>query len=270
MSSKPAHTATLMATLLALGGIALAPEPASAWSLFGSKPAAAAPAKPAPPPASEPPKATPEQRAEADRLDPLSRSAFWAKVVGDNPGDLEAGVELATALRLLGRYDEAVQQTARILVMDPKDLDALLEQARSYIGENKGFYAIGPLKQAEAVAPRDWRAYSLMGVAREQNQQPDEARAAYGQALALAPENPAVLSNLALWYVAHGDASQGEALLRHAVAEPGATAKERQNLALVLGLRGQYAAAEHLMREDLPADVAARNLAYVKAVSAEP
>lgn len=275
MFRKRAPAATAIAALVS--GLALAPAPASAWSLFGSKPQTSAPPKAPPTPSTAPAtkgasaeqKATPAQRAAADRLDPLSRSAFWAREVDKDPTDIAAALELATSLRQLGRYEEAVQQTSRALVLDPKNLAALLEEARNFIGANKGFYAIDPLRRAEAIAPRDWRAYSLMGVAREQNQQPDEARAAYGQALALSPNNPAVLSNLALWYVAHGDPLQGEALLRQAVAEPDSTAQERQNLALVLGLKGKYADAERLMREDLPPEIAESNLNYVKAVSAE-
>ena len=115
--------------------------------------------------------------------------------------------------------------------------------------------------------PRDWRVYSLLALAHDQNQQPQEARAAYGQALALAPDNPAVLSNLGLWYATHGQPVLAETYLRRAVAQPEAGAQERQNLALVLGMEGKLADAESLMREDLPPEVAAGNLAYLRAVA---
>ncbi len=108
---------------------------------------------------------------------------------------------------------------------------------------------------------------SLLGVAREQNRQPDEAHAAYLQALVLSPNNPAVLTNLALWCAKRRDVAQAETLLRRAVAQPGATAAERQNLALVLGLQGRIADAEKIMRDDLPPDVADNNLSYLRAVS---
>jgi Flp pilus assembly protein TadD len=74
-----------------------------------------------------------------------------------------------------------------------------------------------------------------------------------------------VLSNLALFHAARGDAPPAEALLRRAVAQPGADAQERQNLALVLGLQGKLAEAERLMRQDLPPEVANANLAYLRA-----
>jgi len=275
MSPAPARTATAIAVLFALNLVA---GPAGAWPFGAAKPAATAPtpsstAKPAAPTAAALAarrKSSPEERAAADRLDLLARSAFWAKEVDVDPTDAQAGVEFATAMRLMGRNAEAAEAVQKILIVDPKNLDALLESARDYVALNKGFYAIEPLKQAMAIAPRDWRPVSLMGIAREQNQQPDEAHAAYLQALALSPDNPAVLSNLALWCATHHDTAQAETLLRRAVAQPGATARERQNLALVLGMQGKMADAEHIMRDDLPPEIADNNLNYLKAVSGVP
>jgi Flp pilus assembly protein TadD len=275
MSLAPAHTATAIAVLFTLN---LAAAPAGAWPFGAAAPtakpvtpatttkpaAAAAPAKPARR------KANAEERAAADRLDLLARSAFWAKEVDLDPTDTQAGVEFATVMRLMGRNAEAAEASQKALIVDPKNLEALLESARDYIALNKGFYALDPLKRAMAMAPRDWRPVSLMGIAREQNQQPDEAHAAYLQALALSPDNPAVLSNLALWCATHHDTAQAEVLLRRAVAQPGATARERQNLALVLGMQGKMAAAEHLMRDDLPPEITNNNLSYLKAVSGSP
>jgi Flp pilus assembly protein TadD len=279
MSLAPARIATAIVVLLTLSATTAAP--AGAWPFGAAKPAPAAGTPPAAqtagqtpgqtagqtPAPSPPRKASPEERAAADRLDLLARSAFWANQVALDPTDAQAGVEFAAALRLMGRMPEAVQASQKALIVAPNSLDALLESARDYIGLNQGFYAIEPLKRAMAQAPRDWRPLSLMGIAREQNQQPDDAHAAYLQALALSPDNPAVLSNLALWCATHHDTAQAETLLRRAVAQPGATPRERQNLALVLGMEGKLADAEHIMRDDLPPNIANNNLSYLKAVS---
>jgi Flp pilus assembly protein TadD len=241
--------------------------PAAAWPFGGSTKPVAAPAKTDP---NAPKKATPQERAAAMRLDPLARAAFWQHELAIDPADQDAGVGLAAALRSLGKYDEAADQADRVVVIAPKNVEALLESARDHIGAGHGFYAIQPLKDASLLAPKDWRPISLMGVALEQTQRPDEALAAYNQALKLSPNNPAVLSNLALFYATRGDAAQAEVLLRHAAAQPNSTAQERQNLALVLGLEGKTAEAEHLMRQDLPPEVADANLAYVKGTPAPP
>jgi Flp pilus assembly protein TadD len=269
MSSNRVRAATALCAVLACA----AASPAWAgWPFSSGKPktdpasaaqTATPTSGPAQPAAAH--KATAQELAMADRLEPLARAAFWAHEVDVDPTDTHAGVELAAALRTLGRYEEAQQAAAKVLILDPKNLDAYLETARAYLGADKGFYAIDPLKRAQALAPRDWRPPSLLGIALEQSKRHDEAAAAFNQALALSPDNPAVLSNLALAYAAHGDAAQAETLLRRAVAQPTATAQERQNLALVLGLEGKLGEAERLIREDLPPDTADANLAYLKA-----
>jgi Flp pilus assembly protein TadD len=261
-----------IATALAIGAFAFtAAGTAAAWPFGPAKPASPPPAAAAAPAATAaadaPKKATPQERAAADRLDPLARTVFWTREANLDPTDTVAGVELAASLRGIGRFDEARQAAEKVLVLYPNNLDALLESARVAVASGKGFYALDPLRKAEGIAPRDWRVYSLLAVAHDQNRQPELAKTAYGQALALSPDNPAVLSNLGLWYATHGDAAQGETYLRRAVAEPGATAQERQNLALVLGMEGKLGEAEQLMREDLPPELADANLAYLRALN---
>ena len=263
MCRNRASTATVLAALLATSAFA---GSAGAWPFAAAKPATAAAAKPAPQP-DGPKKANAQERAAADRLEPLARSAFWAREAELDPTDAQAGVELAAALRTLGRYPEAGDAAGKVLVLYPDNLDALLESARAAVASGKGFYALQPLRHAQTLAPRDWRVYSLFAVAHDQNQQPAEARSAYDQALSLSPGNPAVLSNLGLWYASHGQPAAAETYLRRAAAAPGSSAQERQNLALVLGMEGKMADAESLMREDLPPDVAANNLAYLRAAT---
>lgn len=268
-----AATAQMLAGLLAataLTGL----RPALAWSATPAPAAkaakAAAPtAKPALPAAAQArPKAPPEVRAQAERLDPLSRAAFWASQVDADAKDPEAGIKLAAALRALGRYGEAYAAAQAVLVVQPANVEALLETARTSIAGDQGFYAIEPARKALQIAPRDWRAASLLAVALDQAKRPAEALEAHRKALQMAPSSPTVLSNAALFYAAQGDRAEAEALLRKAVAQPGATVQVRQNLALVLGLQGKLAEAERIERQDLPPQIAEANLDYLKAAAA--
>ena len=261
------------ATALALAPLLLTGAPAQAAGLFGSKkPAASAPAASgaltkAQPAQAPKEKATPQERLAVERMEPLARAAFWLRESEVDPTDAEAAVRLSSALRALGRHEEAFAAAERVLVTKPANAEALLEAGRARIAQGNGFYALDFLNRAAAAAPRDWRPYSLMGVAMEQTKRPEDARVAYGRALELSPENPAVLSNLALLAAGQGDRGQAEALLRRAVAQPSATARERQNLALVLGLSGKVAEAERLIRRDLPPEVADANVAYLQAAA---
>jgi Flp pilus assembly protein TadD len=72
------------------------------------------------------------------------------------------------------------------------------------------------------------------------------------------------LSNLGLSYVLMKDLKRAEVTLRRGVAQPNADPKVRQNLALVVGLRGNFAEAEKIARADLPDDEAAANVRYLR------
>jgi Flp pilus assembly protein TadD len=273
MSRKLALLASVIALPLAAPAfagdgpapVAAAPAPAAATASAATQPAAK-PVTPRPAPA----KATPEQRAEAERLDPLARAAFWAREVDVDPQDIDAHLKLAKALRALGRFEEAGANADQALVMAPNNYEALLESARARVAANEGFYAIDAAERAEALQPRDWRPVSLLAVALEQTDRDSEALAAHQKALSLAPDNPATLTNLGMYYATHGDPARAEPLLRQAAAAPGAAAQERQNLALVLGLEGRLDEAERLERQDLPPEAVDNNLAYLRADLAPP
>jgi len=263
-SAAAAICSPALALTLPFGlGAGKAPAAQTATQAAGAKTGAPAattqPAKPA--------KATPEQRAQAERLDPLGRAAFWAREVDIDPTDGDARLKLAKALRALGKFDEAGQAADQLLVMQPNNYEALLESARDKLGANQGFYAIDDAQRAAALAPRDWRPVSLLAVALEQSERDADALAAHQKALTLAPDNPATLTNLGMYYATHGDPARAEPLLRQAAAEPGAGVQERQNLALVLGMEGRFEEAERLGRQDLPPTVVDNNLAYLHAVT---
>lgn len=206
-----------------------------------------------------------QQRAEARRLDPLARAAFWGSEFQANAADAEAGAGLAQALRGLGRNDDAAEVAAKALVAHPDNQILLLELARAHIARGQGFYAIEPARKAASLTPKDWRPLTLLAVAYEQAERGDEAEAAHRQALALAPNEATPLTNYAMHLAAKGDLAGAETQLRRAVALPSAGVQARQNLALVIGLQGRLPEAEKLARADLPPEQVANNLAYLRA-----
>ncbi|NBB16577.1 tetratricopeptide repeat protein [Caulobacter sp. SLTY] len=280
MSRKRVLAATILAPALLAFSL---PGAAQAWPFGGKKeekkaeapakaPAAQAPGAITPIAATPTPreaKATAAQRAEARRFDPLAAAAFWGREFEVDPRDAEAGVALSQSLRAMGRYRDAVATAQAVLVVDPQNLNALLESARGFIGMGQGFYSIEPARKAAALSPRDWRPHSLLGVAYEQAQRDEEALAAHRQAVALAPDEPAALTNLAMFQAARGDLPAAEALLRRAAASPRATIQVRQNLALVVGLQGRLPEAEQLARRDLPPEMVDSNMAWLKAALAK-
>lgn len=249
MSPMPALLATTALMFLSAGP-SLAAGPESAQT-------ATAPAVRTP--------ASAQTRAAYDRMDALSRSVFWANEQEIDPADPVAGVRLAQALRELGRYDQAAEAAQATLTVQPANLEAMLELGRAHIARGQAFYGVAPLEQARALAPRDWRPWSLLGVAYEQVNRFDDARAAWNQALTLSPDNPDVLTNAAMAAMTHGDAPGAEALLRRAAAQPNASGQVRQNLAMALGLQGKMGEAEQILRRELPPQLAEQNLAWLRA-----
>lgn len=285
MCRKRAPAATLL-TLSLMAGVCwlpAAPVQAAGWpfgdraektpaSETGRAAAKEAAAKPVPAPAlpAAPQKASAAERIEARRLDPLAAAAFWGRQVEIDPRDAEAGIGLSQSLRALRRFQDAAAAAQTVLVVDPGNLNALLESARAWIGMGQGFYAIEPARKAAALSPRDWRPVALLAVAYEQAQRDEEALAAHQQAAALAPNEPAVLSNYAMYQAARGDLPGAERLLRRAAAAPQLLPTVRQNLALVVGLQGRLDEAERLARQDLPPEMVASNMAWLKAALAKP
>lgn len=221
---------------------------------------------PAPPPVAATPRqpASAEVRAAYDRSDALSRSVFWTDQADIDPRDPVAGVRAAQALRDLGRYDQAAEIAQGVLVIQPGNVDAMLEVGRAHLARGQAFYGVAALEQARTARPGDWQVWSLLGTAYEQVRRPDDARAAWAQALAISPDNPAVLTNMAMSAMTKGDAASAEPLLRRAAAQPGASLKVRLNLAMVLGLTGKMAEAEQILRRDLPPEAADANLQWLR------
>jgi len=198
------------------------------------------------------------------RMEPLAQAAFFNNQYEHDPSDTRMGLYLSQALRTLGRNAEAADIAHRVLLIAPENYDVLLAAARAHIADNNAFYAVDALQQALRLRPDDWQAHSLLGVAYEQIKRTDDAQSQWAIALKLSPNNPTVLTNMAVSKVATGDFATAEPLLRTAAAQKDANLQVRQNLALVLGLEGKLQEAEVLLRRDLPPEQADANLAWLQ------
>ena len=181
-----------------------------------------------------------------------------------NPKDADAALQYGKALRATGQKSQAV---------------AVLEQATSANSDNKALLAgygraladNGNFQQAFDVLGRahspdnpDWRILSAQGATLDQLGRFEEARQYYSSALKIRPDEPAVLSNLALSYVLSKDLPTAEETLRRANGRAGNDPRVRANLALVVGLRGNVVEAEKIAKADLPPEEGAANVAQLK------
>ncbi|HNR75957.1 MAG TPA: hypothetical protein PKM48_02430, partial [Parvularculaceae bacterium] len=130
--------------------------------------------------------------------------------------------------------------------------------------------AVRFLEKATELAPRDWRTFSAYGVALDQIGEHKVARAKYDMALVFSPGAPMLLNNKGLSYALDGDLEQAKQLLRAAASSRGADARIRQNLALVLAIKGEMREAERLARSDLPPQIADQNIDYFRSLMNQP
>lgn len=206
------------------------------------------------------------EREAVETQDLFAQAAFWSREYDLNPGDLEAAMKLSSTLRKMGNPSQALEiaKTARALY--PRDTNLISEYSANLIALERGKDAIAPLSTAARQDPNNARIWSLLGASHDQIGQFAKGREYYGRALSIAPNDPNVLANVGLSYALEGDARTAEIWLRRAANDPNAGAAVRQNLALVLGLQGKYDEAESLAREDLNADGAENNMAYMRSM----
>ena len=199
-------------------------------------------------------------RAYADR---------WEKTYSAHPGEKYASINYSRALRALTRYKEAAAVMQAAAVKAPKDYEVLGEYGKALADD-------GDLQQARDVLTRsyppdrpNWDYLSVQGAVADRLDDHARAQAFYSEALKIAPNEPAVLSNLGLSYALSKHLDLAEQTLRQAAALPRADARVRQNLALVLALEGKFGEAEDVSRHDMPADAAARNVAAIREMIAQ-
>ncbi|MTD95558.1 tetratricopeptide repeat protein [Hyphomicrobium sp. xq] len=191
--------------------------------------------------------------------DLLRATDYWGQAYAKSPRELVPALNYARNLKAMGEKRRAL---------------AVLQQAALYHGQSRelaGEYGrlaldldqVAAAKQLLAIADDpgrpDWRVVSARGAVLAKEGNYDEAIPFFEKALALSPDQPSVLSNLALAQAMNGQPAKAESLLRRAAATDGNSPRIRQNLALVLGLQGKYDEAKLVAVRDMPMTNAAEN-----------
>jgi Flp pilus assembly protein TadD len=181
-----------------------------------------------------------------------------------NPGDAEAALNYGKALRTAGQRSQAVAVLEQATIAHPGDKALMAGYGRALADNGNFQQAFEVLGRAHSPEDPDWRILSAQGAVLDQLGRREEAQQYYASALRIVPDEPSVLSNLALSYVLSKDLAKAEETLRRANGHPDADPRVRLNLALVVGLRGHMAEAESLAKEGRPPEEAAANVAYLR------
>ncbi|MEK7265433.1 MAG: hypothetical protein AAB227_04960, partial [Pseudomonadota bacterium] len=179
-------------------------------------------------------------------MDPVAAAAYWGSRYDRDPKDVNAAIAYSGALRKISSNDEAVKVATRVANAYPDNPSASLEAGKTLVEAGRAFEAVRYLEKAAELMPQDWRAYSSYGVALDQIGEHKLARTKYDMAMVYAPDSPMILNNKGLSFALDGDLSQAKAILNKAATMRGADARIRQNLALVLAMKGEMREAERL------------------------
>lgn len=196
-----------------------------------------------------------------------SAAAHYRTLLDRPPRDRRIALRFARALRLSGEPRQAAAFLEQLSRNEKPGADLFLELAKAYLSSDQMPIALRYLNQAEPLAPDNWEILSLLGVIHDYQGANAEARDYYNDALALSPDNSVVLNNLGLSLAMAGDLDAAIAALEKAKDQPGASHHIRQNLALLLAMKGDGANAERFTRKDQSPEMVRANLRYFRALA---
>lgn len=181
-----------------------------------------------------------------------------------NPKDVNAALQYGKALRANGQKSQAAAVLEQVAVSNPGNQAVLAGYGRALADNGNFQQAFDVLGRAHSPEDPDWRILSVQGACLDQLGRFEEARQYYSSALKIVPDEPTVLSNLALSYVLSQDLPKAEETLRRAQSLAASDQRIRGNLAMVVGLQGRMAEAETIAKADLPPAEAAANVENLK------
>jgi Flp pilus assembly protein TadD len=166
----------------------------------------------------------------------------------------------------MSKVDEAIVNYNAALKINPHDGEALRGLARAYLKTGRPDLAGDPLALAYLDTPNDSKLLLLIGVADDFIGQHGAAQARYRQGLQLTPADRSLSLDLALSLALSEKFDEAITILRPIAIAPGATAQQRQTLALIYGLKGDQKAARDVARVDLDPASVDHNLAFYESL----
>lgn len=203
---------------------------------------------------------------DAVRKELQKATEYWGNLFAKDPSNAEAGYNYARNLKAMGEKQQALGVLQTVAGMNPGHRGIQGEYGRLALEFDQVSLAEQLLEKADDPAQPDWRVISARGTAKAKQGLYAEAIVFYERARQINPEQPSILSNLALAYTMEGHPDKAEPLLRRAAAARNADARVNQNLSLVLGLQGKYDEAQLTAQQSVPADSAADNVNYVRKI----
>jgi len=184
---------------------------------------------------------------------------IYRELAAGLPADAPLKIELGEALLEARLIDEAIG----LFNAAPASARAQLGLARAQLELGQPAKALVFADRAEHISPTDTAVLNVRGVVLDRLGRHGEAQTCYRGVIALTPSSVAARSNLALSLALIGQFPEALDILEPIARSANATARDRQNLAFIYGLKGDSATARALGEVDLDPKTAAANTAFL-------
>jgi Flp pilus assembly protein TadD len=178
------------------------------------------------------------------------------------PSEAVPLVAAGDVLRTMGQANEAIVAYTAALDRNPRYPLALEGLAKAYLSTGKPELAQAPLETAYQDSPQSPKVLLLMGVTADFTGNHPQAQADYAEGLKYQADDPALTLDLALSLALGEEYDRAVSTLAPLTNGANSSARERQTLALIYGLKGDRPAAERLARIDLSPAAVEHNMAY--------
>ena len=187
---------------------------------------------------------------------------LYRKLLDDGADSVQVRLGLADSLLGTADLDGALAQYNIAATMAPRDPKPELGLGRVYLVQKKPASALASYDIALQDDPQNLVALNGKGVALDLMSRHEDAQRVYRQGLAIDPTDRDIRNNLGLSLVFSKKYQEAVTVLTTLAQDPDATPRNRQNLALALGLEGDKSNAEMVASRDLDSADVANNLRY--------
>nr|WP_321985772.1 tetratricopeptide repeat protein [uncultured Lichenicoccus sp.] len=190
-------------------------------------------------------------------------------VLARHPNDVAALLRQGDAYYALGDSGRAAASYGRALQIMPDSIPAMLGECRTALAEDPE-QALRRVDHVLAIDPRNRAALTDRGIALDLMGQHAEAQTQYRLALAQGGETTAAKVDLGLSLAMTNDAATAVQILQPIAAEPDASARVRQDLAVALVMDGRTDEAQRVLLTQMSPDQARAAIVAYQALRDRP
>ena len=187
---------------------------------------------------------------------------LYGKVIAQGVDTIDVHLNLGECLLGSGNINGALSEYKLVENRAPTDARGQIGMGRLNLVRRQPALALAAYSRALGAAPGNPVATNGMGVALDLLGRHADAQATYRRGLAANPDDRTLRNNLGLSLVFTKNYDEAVGILTALAEEPEATSRNRQNLALALGMQGDTTDAKMVAAHDLDDSSVENNLRY--------